>query len=207
MDIFMEIKQGFFANIRCDIDRYAYMTNRPWWLLLATSQGLWALCQYRFCNFTQFRVHIPLIRQLLILAGYFWRKFIEITTGIYLPPRAKIGKGLYIGHFSGIFINSEVVIGENCNISQGVTIGEGGRDNLRGCPIIGDRVYIAPGAKIFGKIQIGDDVAIGANAVVTKSLPKGAVAVGIPAQIINMKGSRDFIKYRGCQMGVENTND
>jgi serine O-acetyltransferase len=59
--------------------------------------------------------------------------------------------------------------------------------------VIGNRVYIGPGAKLFGGIKVGDNVAIGANAVVTKDLPENAVAVGVPAKIINYNGSADFI--------------
>jgi serine O-acetyltransferase len=65
-----------------------------------------------------------------------------------------------------------------------------------GCPKIGDRVFIGPGAKIFGAITIGNDVAIGANAVVTKNLPDEAVAVGIPAKVVNLNGSKDYIILR-----------
>ena len=62
-------------------------------------------------------------------------------------------------------------------------------------PVIGDRVYLGAGAKIFGGIRIGNDVAIGANAVVTKALPDNAVAVGVPAQMISYEGSRDFVIF------------
>ncbi|WP_202807026.1 serine O-acetyltransferase [Planktothrix agardhii] len=74
-----------------------------------------------------------------------------------------------------------------------MTIGVGGRGEKSGCPVIGDQVFIGPGAKIFGKIRIGNDVAIGANAVVTKDLPDNAVAMGIPAKIISYEGSQDFV--------------
>ena len=90
-------------------------------------------------------------------------------------------------------MSTNAVLGEYCNISQGITIGQAGRGGKQSTPVIGNRVYIAPGAKIFGGITIGDDVAIGANAVVTTDLPDNAVAVGIPAKIINYKGSKDFV--------------
>ncbi|TSK06246.1 MAG: hypothetical protein FPO08_13930 [Geobacter sp.] len=91
-------------------------------------------------------------------------------------------------------------MGECCNLSQGVTIGQAGRGAQQFVPVIGDRVYIGPGAKIFGKVSIGSDVAIGANAVVTKDLPDNAVAVGIPAKVINLGSSRDFINYHRERM-------
>ena len=119
--------------------------------------------------------------------------FVRVVTGIDLPFTVKIGKGLYIGHFGGIFINPKAVIGEYCNLSTGVIIGQAGRDGKQFTPVIGDRVYIAPGAKIIGKVKIGNDVAIGANAVVTKDIPDHAVVGGVPAKIINMQGSSDLI--------------
>jgi serine O-acetyltransferase len=92
------------------------------------------------------------------------------------------------------------VLGECCNISQGITIGQAGRGDQQFVPIIGDRVYIGPGAKLFGKLTIGNDVAIGANAVVTRDLPDNAVAVGIPAKVINLGSSRDFINFNRHKM-------
>jgi serine O-acetyltransferase len=73
----------------------------------------------------------------------------------------------------------------------------GGRGENRGSPKLGDRVFVGPGACLFGSITIGNDVAIGANAVVTKDLPDNAVAVGVPAKIVSYKGSQDFIDYPG----------
>ncbi|MBR5550540.1 MAG: glycosyltransferase [Muribaculaceae bacterium] len=113
--------------------------------------------------------------------------------GIDLKRNTKIGEGFYIGHFSGIVISSAVVIGKNCNISQGVTIGVAGKGEDRGCPTIGNNVYIGAGAKVIGKITIGNNVAIGANAVVTKDVPDNAVVGGIPAKIISMNGSSEIL--------------
>ena len=107
--------------------------------------------------------------------------------GIDIPPETNIGSSLYIGHFGGIFINANCVIGKNFNISQGVTIGY--KD---GCPTIGDNVYFAPGSKTFGPIKIGNNVAIGANCVVTKDVPDNGVVVGIPGKVISLEGN-----YRG----------
>ncbi len=118
---------------------------------------------------------------------------LELFVGIHIPLEVEIGWGFYIGHAGGIVVHPDAVIGANCNISQGVTIGEGGRAEARGVPRIGDRVYIAPGAKVFGKITIGNDVAIGANAVVNKDVPDSAVVGGVPAKIISMKGSAGLI--------------
>jgi serine O-acetyltransferase len=116
-----------------------------------------------------------------------------LKSGIEITYNTKIGCGLYIPHLIGIVINENAVIGRNCNISQNVTIGDLKRGERIGSPLIGDNVYIAPGAVIIGNIRIGNNVAVGANCVVNKDLPDNAVAVGIPASIISYKGSMEYI--------------
>lgn len=116
--------------------------------------------------------------------------------GIQIHSYGKIDKGLYIIHYSGIFINGNVVIGKNFTISQGVSIGVTNRGLKKGNPIIGDNVYIGPGAIIIGNVTIGNDAAIGANAVVTKDLPPFAVAVGVPARVISYNGSKQYVNNR-----------
>lgn len=161
--------------------------------MVLMTQGIWAICVYRFGSFIQgVRWHWGIRKPLSVLATLL-QKWIEIVCGINIPFSAKIGRGLYIGHFGGIFIHKDVTIGENCNLSQGVTIGLGGRGTLMGVPSIGDRVYIGPHAVIAGNIRVGNDVVVGANAVVTKSVPDSAVVGGVPARIISMKGSGDFV--------------
>jgi serine O-acetyltransferase len=113
--------------------------------------------------------------------------------GIDIPFDTAIGAGLFIGHFTGIFVNQAAVIGNNCNISQCVTIGGANRGNKKGYPVLGDNVYIGPGAKIVGAVKIGNHVAIGANCVVTKDLPDYAVVVGVPARIISYDGSAGYV--------------
>jgi len=186
----------FWEALKADIDRYVYMDNLSWVRVILSKQGIWALTQYRLSRWVHTQVHIPGIRQILKAFCAIWQKLIEIMTGMEIPNRAEIGKGVFIPHAGGIYIHCDVKIGDYCHLSQEVTIGIGGRKEKRGCPKIGDRVYIAPGAKIFGAITIGNDVAIGANAVVTKDIPDNAVAVGIPAQVISYQGSKDFVLYR-----------
>ncbi len=180
---------------KADLDRYVVMDERSWFISILSRQGLWALAEYRFSHWIYTQVHIPAIRQIFLLFCVVWHKIIEITTGIDLPKQTKIGKGLYIPHFGGIFVHYNAKIGEYCTLGQDVTIGWGGRGNDKGCPQIGNRVCIGAGAKIIGSITVGDDVAIGVNTVVTKDLPDRAVAVGVPAKIISYKGCDDLINY------------
>lgn len=130
----------------------------------------------------------PLFIYCRLRLGHFSYKF-----GIDIPYSTTIGKGFYIGHFSCIVVSPEAIIGNNVNISQGVTIGHTSRGGRKGAAIIGDNVYIGPGAKIVGRVFIGNNVAIGANAVVTSDLPSDSVAVGIPAKIISSNGADEYI--------------
>ena len=113
--------------------------------------------------------------------------------GISISSDTVIGPGFYIGHYGGIVINNNAIIGNNCNISHGVTIGQVNRGKRKGCPTIGNNVYIGPGAKLFGKIQIGNNVAIGANCVATKDAPENAVIAGIPGEVLSLNGSDGYI--------------
>jgi serine O-acetyltransferase len=126
------------------------------------------------------------------------KRLIEVYTGASLTPQARIGRGLHISHFGSIFIAASV-IGENCTLSQEVTIGIAGRGDQRGTPTLGDRVFIGAGAKVLGPIKIGNDTAIGANAVVMSPLGDCAVAAGVPAKIISYKGSFDFVLYENME--------
>lgn len=141
-----------------------------------------------FQYLTQFRVCLPLKFLSLIHL-----KHIEHKYGIQISRYAKIGKGFYIGHYGTIVVSSKAVIGNNVNISHGVTIGVANRGDHAGVPTIGNYVYIGPGAKIIGNIHIGDHVAIGANAVVTKDVPDYACVGGVPAKILNMEGSKGYV--------------
>lgn len=95
----------------------------------------------------------------------------QYLTGIQLPIGTQIGEGLCFAHFSCIVINSTALIGKNCTIYHGVTIG-GVRGPKGGAPIIGDNVVISSGAKIIGKVRIGNNVMIGSGAIRCKGYPR-----------------------------------
>lgn len=138
------------------------------------SPGFHALAVYRFFNWC-YRHSIP--AQPL---RYIVERIIEITTGISIPARCKIGKGLRIHHFGGIIFHSTAELGDYCTVYHGVTIGDrGGRGRAAR---IGDYVVIGTGAKIIGEVTIGNYCKIGANAVVTKDMPPDTLAFGNPAQ-------------------------
>ena len=105
----------------------------------------------------------------------------SILTQSDIQPRARLGKRLMLPHPNGVVIHEDAVIGDDCMIMQQVTIGMIGDGEV---PTIGNRVYIGAGAKIIGKLTVGDGARIGANAVVTKDVPPGCTAIGIPARVV-----------------------
>lgn len=102
-------------------------------------------------------------------------------TGIEIHPGATIGRRLFIDHGMGIVIGETAEIGDDVLIYHGVTLGGTGHDTGKRHPTVGDRVIIGAGAKLLGAIEIGDDSAVGANAVVVKSAPAWSTLTGIPA--------------------------
>jgi serine O-acetyltransferase len=90
-------------------------------------------------------------------------------------------------------INGDVVIGANCNITHGAMLGQSNRGANAGSPILGDRVFLAAGSKVIGRVVIGDDAVVGANAVVTKDVPPKGVVGGIPARLISLEGSAGYV--------------
>lgn len=183
---------NIFQLIKSDYGKYKKYGGNFISILLFT-QGFWALFQYRIANLIYRKLHIPILRQIFVIVLLSWQKVIEIITGISIPSSVQIGHSFYIGHFGAIIINSKVVIGNNCNISQGVTIGVSGIGDSRGVPVIGNDVYIGANAVIAGNITIDDFVLIGACSLVSESAEKYSVLLGVPAVKISDKGSKGYI--------------
>lgn len=164
-----------FELVREDIKRFISPDNPSYRKLIAgiLSPGFEALIVYRFFNWCH-RHRIPAQP-----FRYFIERIVEITTGISIPACCKIGKGLRIHHFGGIILHPAVEIGDNCTLYHEVTIGDIGGHG--GAARIGNNVLVGAGAKIIGEVEIGDDCAIGANAVVTKNMPPDFLAYGNPA--------------------------
>ena len=105
-------------------------------------------------------------------------------TGVEIHPGAVLGRALFIDHATGVVIGETAVVGDNVTIYHGVTLGGTSRDRVRRHPTVEDDVTIGAGAKLLGAITIGAGSQIGANAVVVKNVPPGAVVVGVPGQVV-----------------------
>jgi len=129
------------------------------------------------------RAHWLYNRRFYFLARYISERC-KRKTGIEIHPAAKIGKGLFIDHGSGVVIGETTVIGDNCTIYQGVTLGGTGKDKGKRHPTIGDNVTIGSGAKVLGPFSVGDNSKIAANAVVLSEVPPNSTCVGVPGRIV-----------------------
>lgn len=146
-------------------------------------QGLWVMLVYRFGRW-RYQISPRWLRMPFSFLYRVLKLLSQILTGIDLPCEVTVGRRLLIEHFGGIVISGDTVLGDDVVIRNGVTIGLK-RTGERGAPVIGNRVDIGTGAKVLGAIQIGDDVIIGANAVVLNDVPSHSLAVGVPARIIS----------------------
>lgn len=115
----------------------------------------------------------------------FWKlvlRHYQIKYGFQIYPETEIGEGFYLGHWGSLVINPKVKIGRNCNIAQGVTIGQQNRGKNAGFPIIGNEVWIGTNAVIVGGITVGNNVLVAPNAYVNFDVPDDSVVVGNPAK-------------------------
>lgn len=111
-------------------------------------------------------------------------------TGIEIHPGATIGKGLFIDHGMGVVIGETAIIGNNCTIYQGVTLGGTGKDHGKRHPTLGDNVLVGAGAKVLGPFKIGNNARIAAGAVVLSEVPDNATAVGVPAKVVRINSMK-----------------
>lgn len=105
-------------------------------------------------------------------------------TGIEIHPGAQIGKGLFIDHGNGVIIGETTIIGDNCTLYQGVTLGGTGKEQGKRHPTLGNNVMVSAGAKVLGSFKIGDNSKIGAGSVVLEEVPANSTVVGVPGRVV-----------------------
>jgi serine O-acetyltransferase len=168
-----------FDNIRQDFAAH----DRRW-----GAQGFWVMIVYRFGRW-RYGVRPAIVRKAFSLVYHVLFKLTQIVTGIELPCEVEIGRNFVIDHFGGIIISGFARFGDDCRIRNGVVVGLRRIDDKR-APVIGNNVDIGAGAKLLGPIRIGNDVLIGANAVVLCDVPDRSIAVGVPA-VVKPRSLRD----------------
>lgn len=144
--------------------------------VMLTYSGLHAVLAYRVSHALYNRKHFLSARMISQGARF--------LTGIEIHPGAKIGRGLFIDHGSGVVIGETTEIGDNCTLYQGVTLGGTGKDTGKRHPTLGNNVMCGAGSKVLGPFKIGDNSKVAANAVVLKEIPADCTAVGIPAKVV-----------------------
>ena len=133
--------------------------------------GVHAIIWHRVAHFF-YVIHLRFLARLL-------SQLCRFFTGIEIHPGAKIGKNLFIDHGMGVVIGQTAVIGDNCTIYQGATLGGTGKEHNKRHPTLGNNVVVGAGAKVLGNITVGDNVKIGANSVVLKNVPSDTTVVGV----------------------------
>ncbi|SLK05423.1 serine O-acetyltransferase [Novosphingobium mathurense] len=177
--------------LTADLYRYGGRTDaKAFWRHFLFTPGYKYTVHMRTCGYLKTRRFkafglYPLSKWMLLRCRYKY--------GIAIPEYTVIGPGLFINRFGGIYINGDAVIGANANLTHGMMLGQANRGSRAGSPVLGDRVFIGAGAKIIGHIHLGDDCAIGANAVVTKTVPEKGVVGGNPGKLISEKGSEGYV--------------
>lgn len=150
---------------------------RTRWEIVTTYPGVHALIMHRFSHW--------IWRHRLYWIARFSSHFARWITGIEIHPGATIGRRVFIDHGMGVVIGETAVIGDDCTLYHGVTLGGTSWNKGKRHPTLEQGVVIGAGAKVLGPINVGANAKIGSNAVVVKDVPAGATAVGIPARILD----------------------
>lgn len=156
----------------------------------ATSDLEVALLYSGFHAVLAYRVSHKLYEKKKFFAARLISQGARFLTGIEIHPGAKIGKGLFIDHGSGVVIGETTEIGDNCTLYQGVTLGGTGKHVGKRHPTLGDNVMVGTGAKVLGPFKVGDNTKIAANAVVLEEIPENCTAVGIPARVVRRNNQK-----------------
>lgn len=144
--------------------------------------GFHALLWYRLSHWL-YRHHLFFLARFISQTGRFW-------TGIEIHPGAQIGRGLLIDHGGGVVIGETAVVGDDCTIYQGVTLGGTGKETGKRHPTLGNHVMVGSGAKVLGPFKVGDNSKIASNAVVLSEIPPDSTAVGVPARVVRRNGQK-----------------
>ena len=173
-----------FEHIKSDIESVKRRdpAARSTLEILLTYSGLHAVLMYRAAHW--------FYEQRLYTIARCISQIARLLTGIEIHPGAKIGKGFFIDHGSGVVIGETTEIGDNCLVYQGVTLGGTGKEKGKRHPTLGNNVMVGSGERVLGPFKVGDNAKIAANAVVLEEVPPNCTAVGVPARIVRKNGKK-----------------
>lgn len=171
--------KGMREDVRAVFDRDP--AARHWFEVVTTSPGLHAIWLHRVAH-ALWGLGLKWLARFLAMVTRF-------LTGIEIHPGAKIGRRFFIDHGMGVVIGETAEIGDDCTLYHGVTLGGTTWNPGKRHPTLKDRVVVGAGAKVLGPIEVGEGARIGSNAVVTRAVPDGATALGIPARNVQKMGA------------------
>ena len=185
----MKKRKGLLYDAKCILERDPAARNLAEVILLYP--GFHALVYHRMAHF-YFKCKLKFLAR--------WTsQWCRWVTGIEIHPGAQIGSGLFIDPGMGIVIGETPIIGDDCTIYHGVTLGGTGKEHGKRHPTIGNNVLIGAGARVLGPFTVGDNARIGAGAVVLDEVPAGATVAGAKARVVR--------KYRDCDEMVKPAQD
>jgi len=186
----MKLGVKCFDFIKADLYRYSGDTGLKSFIKqYFNAEGFRFSVWLRICFFAKKRKFTKY--SIFPLALVFFKHY-KYKYGYDISYNADIGPGLLIFHISNIVLSPQKV-GKNMTISQGCTVGMVIKNGKKEFPTIGDNVYMAPGSKIIGGIVVGNNVGIGTNCVLNKSVDNNAIVVGIPGKVISYKGAQEYV--------------
>ena len=198
---------SIFYDIRSILDRDPAARNGL--EVFRLYPGLHAVMWHRISHFF-YKIKLKFAARLI-------SQFARFLTGIEIHPGAKIGKGLLIDHGMDVVIGETAVVGDNCTIYQGVTLGGTGKETGKRHPTLGNNVMVGSGAKVLGPFTVGENSKIAAGAVVLSEVPPGSTCVGVPARVVRRDGIKiddkldqihvpDPVSSQMCTLSVHITN-
>ncbi|HEU5320614.1 MAG TPA: serine O-acetyltransferase EpsC [Methylomirabilota bacterium] len=155
-----------------------------WLEIVLCHTPLHAIVLHRISHWLHTRLRLPLLARLLAVVSRFW-------TGVEIHPGARIGRGFFLDHGTGVVIGETAVVGDYCVMFHNVTLGGTGKYGGQRHPVVGDHVFIGTSAILLGPIVVGDHARVGANAfIINRDVPPDSTVVGTPARIVKLDGRR-----------------
>ena len=202
IDLFNDGVMPMFSRLREDIHSvYARdPAARNWWEVLTCYPGMHAIWWHRWVSSPLWRAGLKWLGRLTSHVGRF-------LTGVEIHPGATIGRRFFIDHGMGVVIGETALIGDDCTLYHGVTLGGVSWNRGKRHPTLGDGVTVGAGAKILGPFIVGAGAKIGSNSVVVKAVPPGATVVGIPARLVEGLEQGDVGQAFSAYAVTTNEND